>query len=431
VSQPRRRAALALLLVVVAPWLAPRLAAAAADPEVEALVARHLPATIADRRWLHEHPELSGREHGTRRYVERQVAAIPGVQPVSGDWGLGLVYVLPGARPGPTVLWRADMDGLPLDEDTGLPFASTVTDTLAGGRVTGVMHACGHDIHMSVALGAMRVLADLRERWPGRLVFVFQPAEETGDGARALIEAGVLEGDLRPDWVFALHDHPTLLAGQAGVKAGPATANVDGFRLTVHGTGGHGAYPHRTVDPVSLACRMVLAVNDIVAREVDPNHPAVVSFGMIQGGAKANVIPDRVELAATVRTRDAATRALIEQKIERTVRGLAVAAGAPEPDFEFYLGTPAGYNDPVVASQLMAVFRRVLGPDNAIDYPAGMGGEDFGRFSSVIPGAQFRLGVGRPERAMSLHAPTFDPDEGAVAVGMQVVVEVLLDQLGR
>jgi hippurate hydrolase len=403
----------------------------AADPDVASLMARHLKATVADRRWLHEHPELSGREHETQRYLAAQVAAMDGPTAVPGDWGLGLVYVLEGQGPGPTVLWRADMDALPLTEDTGLPFASTVIDTLAGGRVTGVMHACGHDIHMSVALGAMRVLADLRPHWPGRLVFVFQPAEETGAGAKALIEAGVLEGDLRPDRVFAFHDHPTLLVGQAGVKPGPATANVDGFRLTVHGTGGHGAYPYRTVDPVTLACRMVLAVNDLVAREVDPNHPVVISFGKIQGGTKANVIPDRVELAATVRTRDAATRALIEQKLARTIGGLAAAAGAPEPDFEFYRGTPAGYNDPVLSRQLMDVFRRVLGPENTIDYPAGMGGEDFGRFSSVIPGVQFRLGVGRPDREMSLHAPDFDPDERAVEVGMRVVSEILLDQLRR
>jgi len=395
------------------------------------VVASHIPATIADRRWFHANPELSGREVETQRYLIDRVAELPHVVPVEGDWGRGLVYVLSGSHPGPTILWRADMDALPLTEETDLPYTSKVTAKLTSGRDTGVMHACGHDIHMSVGLGAMRVLHDLRDQLSGRLVFVFQPAEETGVGAKALIEAGVLSGDLAPDRVFALHDHPTLLAGQAGVCSGPSTANVDGFRLTVLGEGGHGAYPHRTVDPVSLACRMVLAVNDMIAREIDPNHPAVVSFGSIHGGQKSNIVPDRVELEATVRTRDPETREAVRQKIERTVNGLAVAAGAPAPRLNYYYGTPAGYNDPELSHQLLEVLERVLGPENTIDYPPGMGGEDFGRFSSQIPGVQFRLGVGRPDVEMALHSPSFDPDEAAIEVGVRLVVEILMDQLER
>lgn len=413
-----------LLLLLVGPVVV-----AAAD--LASLVEQHLPATIADRRWLHQHPELSGREHGTRAFLAERVAAIPGVRAVPGDWGTGLVYVLEGARPGPTLMWRADMDGLPITEDTGLPFASEVRDTLRSGETVGVMHACGHDIHLSVALGAMRVLADWRERLPGRLVFVFQPAEETGKGARMLIEAGVLEGELRPDRVFALHDHPTVPAGQAAVCPGPANANVDTIELVVLGSGGHGAYPHRTVDPVTLACRMVLAVNDVVAREIDASRPAVVSFGRIQGGSKANVIPDRVELAATVRTHDDETRDLLAEKVARTVRGLAQAAGAPEPEFEYRYGLPAAVNDPALSQQVLEVMTWVLGPENAYTYPTGMGGEDFGRFTARIPGVQFRLGVGRPDREMALHSPTFDPDELGIATGMRLVAEILVDQLSR
>jgi len=403
----------------------------AGPPDLSALVERHLPATVADRRWLHQHPELSGREDSTRAYLAGRVAAIDGPVPVPGDWGLGLVYVLAGDRPGPTVLWRADMDGLPIAEDVAVPFRSIRADTLESGLVTGVMHACGHDIHMSVALGALRILADLRRELRGRVVFVFQPAEETGAGAEAMIAAGVLAGPFAPDRVFALHDHPTLLAGQAAVCSGPATANVDGFRLTVRGTGGHGAYPHRTVDPVSLAARMVLALNDVVAREVDPDHPAVVSIGSIHGGAKSNVIPDEVVVEATVRTRDAEARAAIQAKIERTVHGLAAAAGAPAPLLEYQLGTPAGYNDPAVASEVEAVLRRILGPENVLTYLPGMGGEDFGRFSCEVPGMQFRLGVGRPDRAMSLHSASFDPDERSLEVGIELVAAILLDQLER
>lgn len=421
-------APLLLVALVVSAFAMPTFAA---DATVSTLAEKYVATSIADRRWLHQHPELSGQEHATSAYVAAQVDRLEHVQQVPGDWGLGLVYVMEGSGSGPTILWRADMDALPMSEETGLPYASTVIATTEAGRETGVMHACGHDIHMSVALGVMRVMHDLRGQFPGRLVFVFQPAEEIGVGARDLIEAGVLEGDLEPDRVFALHDHPTLLAGQAGVCSGPSTANVDGFKLTVLGHGGHGAYPYRTVDPVSLAARMVLAINDVVAREVDPNHPAVVSFGSIHGGHKSNVIPERVELLATVRTRDPSTRELIRAKIERTVSGLAAAAGAPEPVVDYYLGTPAGFNDPELSRQILDVMTRVLGPDAALDYPPGMGGEDFGRFSSQKPGVQFRLGVGRRDREMSLHSPAFDPDEESIAVGIRLVAEILLDQLNR
>jgi amidohydrolase len=404
--------------------------AAAATPDFDALVARHEAATLADRRWLHQHPELSDREVATRAYLLERLREIPGVTVVEGDWGQGLVAVLAGAAGGPVIAWRADMDGLPVVEPVTAPFASTCTDTL-GGHDVGVMHACGHDIHMSVSLGALRALADVRAQLPGTVVWIFQPAEETGAGSLAMMEAGVLAVAGGIERVFALHDHPTILTGQAGVCAGPATANVDGFILTVRGSGGHGAYPHTTVDPVSLAARIVLALEGIVAREIDPNHPAVISVGRIQGGTKSNVIPDAVVLEATVRTRDPETRALVQQKIERTVRGLAAAAGAPEPELIYDLGTPAGRNDPELSHQVADVMRRVLGDANVVDYLPGMGGEDFGRFSAAVPGVQFRLGVGRPDREMDLHSPTFDPDERSVAIGMRLVAEILWDQLLR
>jgi amidohydrolase len=403
----------------------------AAEPDFVALTSRHEAATIADRRWLHQHPELSGREVATRAYLVERLREIPGVEIVEGNWGLGVVAVLEGAAAGPVIAWRADTDGLPVTEQVEVPFASTLRDTLGGGQDVGVMHACGHDIHMSVSLGALRVLADARGQLPGTVVWIFQPAEETGAGSFEMIEAGVLGVAGGIERAFALHDHPTMLTGQAGVCAGPSTANVDGFLLTVRGSGGHGAYPHTTVDPVSLAARMVLALESIVAREIDPNHPAVISVGRIEGGTKSNVIPDAVVLEATVRTRDPETRALVQQKIERTVRGLAAAAGAPEPELIYDLGTPAGYNDPGRSREIVDIMRRVLGPENVVDYQPGMGGEDFSRFSAAVPGVQFRLGVGRPDREMDLHNSTFDPDERSVAIGMRLVAEILWDQLLR
>lgn len=399
-------------------------------PDFAILVAKHEVQTVADRRWFHANPELSGREYQTHAKLRRDLEKIPGVELIDGDWGTGLVAILQGGRPGPLVAWRADTDALPLTEATGLPFASTKRDTLHG-REVGVMHACGHDIHMSVAVGALRVLADVRDLMSGALLLIIQPAEETGDGARQMLEAGVFAADRRPQCVLGLHDHPTLKYGQVGSCAGWATANVDGFKLTVKGRGGHGAYPHGTVDPVTLAAQMIEAFNRIVAREMDVNRHCVISVGSIHGGAKGNVIPDEVVMEATVRTHDDETRQGIRAKIERTVFGLAEAAGAPQPVLEYSFGTPAGYNDPELVAQVREVVRRVLGPENDVVYPPGMGGEDFSRYGRVVPGFQFRLGVDPPEGTTSLHSPTFDPDERAVAIGMRVVAEIIWDQLQR
>ncbi len=397
---------------------------AAAAPDFAQLAEQFEERTVADRRWLHEHPELSNREFATQDYLRRALQEIPGITFIEGDWGTGLVAELRGGRPGPRVAWRADMDALPLTEQTDLPFRSTRRDTLAGGRETGVMHACGHDLHMSIALGAIRILSAVRRELPGTLLIIFQPAEEIGDGARHMLEAGVFADGRKPRCVLAFHDHPTIAYGQAGSCPGWATANVDGFRLVVKGRGGHGAYPHRSVDPVTLAANMVLAFNDIIAREIDVNHHAVISVGRIEGGAKSNVIPDQVLLEATVRTHDQATRELVQQKITRTVMNLAAAAGAPAPELEYHLGTPAGYNDPQLVEQVRQVFRRVLGPENDITYPPGMGGEDFARYGQVVaPPGQ--------ENTMSLHSPRFDPDERSVGLGMRLVAEILWDQLNR
>jgi len=413
-----------LRLVLLVLFLAP----AAVAQDFAALTEKHAAATIADRRHLHTCPELSGREYETQAYLREVMSGLPGFEMIDGDWGTGLVAILRGAHPGQLVAWRADIDGLPLSETTGLPFASTRRDTLAGVE-TGVMHACGHDIHMSVALGAMRILADARGEMAGDVLWIIQPAEETGDGARDMLAAGVFDEGRTPRCVLALHDHPTVECGKIGYCPGYASGNVDGFELTVHGRGGHGAYPHHAVDPVSLAARIVLALNDVIAREIDVQTPAVISFGSIHGGAKNNVIPDRVTLKATVRTLHDAARVQVREKIERTVYGLAEAAGAPRPELVHDLGTPSGYNDPELVASVCATARRVLGADNVVEYAPGMGGEDFSRFGREVPGFQFRLGVGRPDRPMTLHSPDFDPDERSVTVGMRVVAEIIWDQL--
>lgn len=413
--------------------LVPMVVVAAEAPDFESIAEGFEKQTIADRRWLHENPELSNREFNTQAYLARVLAEIPGITFVDGDWGTGLVAKLHGGKPGPLVAWRADMDALPITEDTDLSFRSTCRDTLRGGRAVGVMHACGHDLHMSIALGAIRTLSAVREEMPGTLLIIFQPAEETGDGAHDMLAAGLFSGENKPRCVLAFHDHPTIAYGQVGSCSGWSTANVDGFRLTVKGRGGHGAYPHRSIDPVTLAAKMVLAFNDIVAREIDVNHHAVISVGRIEGGAKGNVIPDEVRLEATVRTHDDETRQAMRAKVKRVVGSLAESVGAPEPELEYYFGTPAGYNDPELVEQAREVFRRVLGPENVITYPPGMGGEDFSRYGQVVPGFQFRIGVAPPgqENTMSLHSPQFNADERVVGLGMRLVAEVLWDQLHR
>ncbi|MBM3320004.1 MAG: amidohydrolase [Candidatus Eisenbacteria bacterium] len=424
----RRKGVAAFFLALLPHW-----AAAHAErnaPDFAAFVAKHEARAIEERRWFHAHPELALRETETRAHILAALAEFSGIEIVDGDWGTGVVAILRGDEPGPLVAWRADMDALPIAEETGRSFASTRTDT-SEGRTVGLMHACGHDIHMSVALGAARVLSDARAMMRGSILFIFQPAEETGAGAAQMIEAGVFEDGRLPKCILALHDHPTLLAGRVGSCAGYASANVDAFRLTVKGKGGHGAYPHETIDPVTLAAEIVLALQTIVAREISVDRPAVISVGSIHGGSKSSAIPDEVVLSATVRSRDDETRAELQARIERTARGHAAAAGAPEPVLEYFLGTPAGYNDPKLVAEAREVFRRVLGEENDLVYEPGMGGEDFSYFGRIVPGFQFRLGVGREGVEMALHSSTFDPDEAAIPVGIRVVAEVLWDQLHR
>lgn len=402
----------------------------AENPDFLHLASLETDQTLIDRRHIHENAELSLREFNTQEYLKYSLATIPGVREIEGEWGTGVIALLEGGLPGPVVAWRTDMDALPITEMTGLPFACSNTDTLSGGRITGVMHACGHDMHMAIALGMLRTLSTLRERLPGSVLFIAEPGEEIGAGARSLIDAGVFGQDRVPRCVLALHVHPTLPYGTVGSCPGWATGNVDGFRLKVLGDGGHGAYPHRGVDPVPIAAQMILAFQTIVSREIDVNHHAVISVGRISGGATSNVIPSEVVLEGTVRTHDDETRQRLKKLIARTVTGIAAAAGAPEPEQEYYFGTAAGYNHPELVQQVRSVFRELLGTEADVEYLPGMGGEDFGYFGRIVPGFQFRLGVARPDQEpQSLHTPVFDPDERALTLGIAISSAIIWDQL--
>jgi amidohydrolase len=290
---------------------------------------------------------------------------------------------------GPVVLLRADMDALPVKEQTGLPYASTVTAKDAQGNEVPVMHACGHDIHMTWLVGAARVLAQMKDQWHGTLVFIGQPAEEAVGGALGMLNDGLFQRFPRPDFCLALHDDAELAAGTVGYAPGYSGANVDSVDIIVHGVGGHGAYPHKTKDPVVLASQIVLALQIIVSREVQPGEPAVVTVGSIHGGTRRNIIPDEVRLQLTVRSYADSTRRQTLEAIKRIARGQALAAGMPEdrlPEVkvtdEF---TPALCNDPKLTERLVGALSGWFGETNLVRKQPSMGGEDFSEFGRTEP----------------------------------------------
>src|SRR5438132_839987 len=375
---------------------------------------------------LHTHPELSFQEEKTSARVAEALRGA-GYEVTTGVGRYGVVGVLRN-KSGPAVLIRTDMDGLPVKEQTGLPYASTVTAKDPQGNDVPVMHACGHDMNMTCVLGAASVLAQMKDQWHGTLVVIGQPAEERGGGARAMLADGLFKRFPRPDFCLALHDDAELLAGAIGYTPGYALANVDSVDITIHGVGGHGAYPHKTKDPVVLAAQIVLALQTNVSREVAPGEPAVVTVGSIHGGSKHNIIPDEVQLQLTLRSYTDEVRAQTIAAIKRITRGLAEAAGLPEDHMpivtlreqEF---TPSTYNDPALTRRLAAVFKNWFSEANVRPMKPVMGGEDFseyGRTKDKIPICLFWLGAVKPERVAesektgkplpSLHSSQFAPE---------------------
>ncbi len=424
--------------------LAPLLSAllCAAPPPLTEAVRREgerlLPRLLETYRWFHANPELSGQEVKTAARLAKEVRAL-GLSVSAPIGGTGFVAVLEGKKgPGPVVLWRADMDALPISENTGLPYAS---------KNRGVMHACGHDLHMSNALGALQILKALEREWGGTVLFVAQPAEEIGGGARAMLDdpafAKLLARVGKPIVALALHDSSKDPAGHVALDPGYYSANVDSIDITVHGVGGHGAHPHRTVDPILIGAQIVVSLQSIVSRRVKPGVPAVITVGKFSGGSKHNIIPPRVELQLTVRSYGDETRTLLLGEIERLARETARAYGAPrDPEIRAAEAfTPSGYNDPAWSVRLRRMFVEVLGEARVRSpEPPGTGGEDFAEFPRRlgIPGAMFSLGASPaalvaekgPDGVPSLHAPEFAPDaEGALRTGVVVTALALLEAL--
>ena len=385
---------------------------------------------------LHRHPELSFHETETAAKLANELRQL-GYEVTTGVGRVGVVGVLKNGA-GPTVLLRTELDALPVTENTGLPFASTVRTKDDAGNDVGVMHACGHDAHMAAWAGTARIMAANRGAWRGTLVLIGQPAEETVSGAKAMIADGLLTRFPRPDFALAVHDDASLPSGLVGYHAGPILANADAITITIFGRGGHGASPDATVDPIVIAARTVLALQTIVSREMSPFDPAVITVGAIHGGTKNNIIPDEVKLLLTVRSFTPPVRKHLLSSIERIAKAEAVAAGAPrEPLIEYGPPATALVNDSALTQRVAAALVRDLGPTRARDTRPAMASEDFSEFQLAgIPTLMLRVGAVEPakfEAAMksgtplpSLHSSQFWPDrEPTIKTAMMAEVIAL------
>ena len=388
------------------------------NQEIDALVARIEPALIAVRRRIHEHPELAFEEHETARTVAVYLREL-GIEPATGFGRTGLVGLLDGAAHGPAVGVRADMDALPIEEASGVPFAS---------RVPGRMHACGHDVHTTIALGVAHVLSTLRGSLRGRVRFIFQPAEETLAGAAAMIGDGVLEQHPL-DALVGFHNSPRLDVGRVGYGDGLLHASSAAFDIVLKGRAGHAAQPHTAVDAIVGAGQLLTQMQTIVSREIAPAVPAVVTVGQIDGGTARNVVASRALLRGTARTLDAGAEKLVEDALRRVVAGVAAAARL-EHEFTWVRQTPVHRNDPRVLGRAVAAARTVVGDANVVRIaePA-MGSEDFAWFAERVPAAYLRLGSRIAGVDTGVHRADYRCDERVIALGVRVVVRAVLDLL--
>jgi amidohydrolase len=432
-----------LLLAVALTLGAP---ARAADPVRDATAAA-MPQLMALYRDLHAHPELSLHEVKTAAKLAAAARAA-GFEVTEKVGGTGVVAVLRNGD-GPVLLIRADMDGLPVVEDTGLPFASKVRAVTDEGIESGVMHACGHDTHMASWVGTLRNLAAMKDRWHGTLVMIAQPAEERGRGAKDMLDDGLFTRFPRPNYAIAFHDSASQPAGQIGVTPGYALANVDSVDVVVKGVGGHGAYPHTTKDPIVLAARIVTALQTLVSREMDPIQPAVVTVGAIHGGSKHNIIGNDVTMLLTVRSFTPEARKQLLDGIARIARGEAIAAGVPEDRMPVVTVkdeyTPSTFNTQPLAGRLKDLFAARFGQDRVVETKPVMGGEDFGRFYLADPTIQSTIfwvgGVPQDKWAAaragngtlpSLHSAQWAPDaEAVIGTATEAMTAAALDILKR
>ncbi|MEP6956501.1 MAG: amidohydrolase [Chthoniobacterales bacterium] len=440
--------AFAFLATLSAPGFAQQTAQQIADAE--------LPSLITIYKDLHTHPELSTKEERSAGIVAKELkAAGCEVTEHVGKYEkqdlpcFGVIGVMKNGD-GPVVAIRSDLDGLPVKEETGLPYASTVMTKNDAGQDVGVMHACGHDIHMSSLIGTARALGKMKDKWHGTIIFIGQPAEETVGGARALLKDGLYSRWPKPDYVLGLHDDAEIAAGQIGVTEGFCYANVDSVDVSVKGSGGHGAYPHKTKDPIVLAAEIVNTWQTIASRENNPLDPIVVTVGSIHGGTKHNIISDEVKMQLTVRTYKQEVREKVLAAIAQIAKGCAIAAGFPDDKMpevhvredEF---TPATYNNPELTKRAAAAMKAALGNENIIVKMPTMGGEDFSEYSlpdHSIPAFMFNVGAVDPAKAAeakktgaalpSLHSSKFAPvPEPTIRTGVIGMTAAVLDLMKK
>lgn len=431
------------------------MAVSAQSMSVDGLIDSNLPSLVATYKQLHAAPELSHHEEKTAAFLAGQLRALGfTVSERIGKYdnpqwtSYGVVAIMKNGA-GPTVLIRTELDALPVEENTGLAYASRVRTKNEAGQDVGVMHACGHDIHLASMVGTAKVLSELKDQWRGTLMIIGQPAEEVTDGAQGMLNDGLYQRFPRPDFAIALHDNSELEAGKVGLTPGYALASSTSIDMQIRGLGGHGAKPETTKDPIVIAAQVILALQTLVSRENSPLDPAVITVGSIHGGSKHNIIPDEVNLQLTVRAYKEDVRKRILASIERVAKGTAAAAGVPDnlaPVVKVSESqvTASTYNDPKLAERLTAVFARTLGSNNVVEVPPAMVSEDFGYFSleQKIPSVLFWLGAVAPakikanretgERLPSLHSPLFAPaPEPTIRTGIKAMTAAVLDLMKK
>lgn len=382
---------------------------------------------VAQRRDFHMHPELSNREERTSRVVAERLRALGLTGIKTGVGRHGVTALLVGAKPGPVVAVRADMDALPIQEVNHVPYKS---------QTPGIKHACGHDVHTTVELGVAEVLSKMREDVRGTIKFIFQPAEEgapTGEegGAKLLIKEGALENP-RPQAIFALHTEPNLQTGQIGYHVGPAMASSDTFSVFVRGKSAHGAQPQNGIDAVVVASQCVLALQNIRSRRIDPLEPLVITVGTINGGTRFNIIAGEVKMTGTMRTLNDGVRERAIALMRETLSSVTAAYGATY-ELNIEDGNPVTYNEPALVEETLPTIRRVVGDKNALAIKPFMPAEDFSHYQKIVPGFYYFLGVGNRAKGITAgwHTQDFDVDEESLVVGVKVMSNVLLDYLDR
>ncbi len=423
------------------------LSAPAQADELRDAVVEDMPGLMELYKDLHANPELSFQEFETSKKLAARAREL-GYEVTEGVGQTGVVAVMRNGD-GPTVMLRADMDGLPVEEQTGLPYASKARGVPASGIESGLMHACGHDTHMAAWIGAAQLLAERKDEWSGTLVMILQPAEELGLGALAMLEDGLFERFPKPDYVLGFHDAAGAPAGFIGYAKGYALANVDSVDITVKGVGGHGAYPHTTKDPIVVASSIVMRLQTLVSREKNPLDPAVVTVGSFLAGAKHNIIPDEAKLQLTVRSYGAESRAALLEGIKRIAKAEAMAAGMPEDRMPVvtvqdpYL--PSTYNTPEFTERVMAGLADRFG-ERIKETPPVMGGEDFGQFYLAdpenieslifwvggVPMDQWEASERGEIELPSLHSPFWAPDaEAVISTATEAMTAATLDLMPR